>query len=104
MGNNKTVAAILSFFLGIFGIDRFYLGYTGLGFLKLVTLGGFVVWALVDFILILLGKVKPKGGEYAQKSEGSGDMAMASPAGETKPSMKPSTGTKAVVGNAKASV
>lgn len=57
------VAALLSYFLGFLGIDRFYLGYTGLGILKLVTLGACGVWALIDLILILTGNLKDKNGQ-----------------------------------------
>jgi len=60
---SKTVALVLSIFLGELGIDRFYLGYTGLGVLKLITAGGFGVWWLIDIILILLGKVTTKDGQ-----------------------------------------
>jgi TM2 domain-containing membrane protein YozV len=56
------VAWLLSYFLGIFGADRFYLGYTGLGVLKLVTLGGCGIWALVDWILIWADALRPNGG------------------------------------------
>ena len=66
MAKSKTTAIILSFLLGWLGVDRFYLGYTGLGFLKLITLGGLGIWSLIDFILIIMGKVKPKNGEYEQ--------------------------------------
>jgi hypothetical protein len=53
---------LLSFFLGAFGVDRFYLGYTGLGIAKLLTLGGCGIWALADFILIALKKVPDADG------------------------------------------
>lgn len=47
------IALILSLFFGAFGIDRFYVGHTGLGVAKLLTLGGLGFWALVDLFLIM---------------------------------------------------
>lgn len=56
------VTVLISFFLGGLGIDRFYLGYTGLGVAKLLTCGGLGIWALIDFILILMRKVTDAQG------------------------------------------
>jgi|GEM_PF-1273075 len=61
-GKSKMVALLLSFFLGYLGVDRFYLGYTGLGILKLLTVGGCGIWALIDFIMIALGKMTDADG------------------------------------------
>jgi TM2 domain-containing membrane protein YozV len=64
MYSDKTwvVALLLSFFLGILGIDRFYLGYPGRGVAKLLTIGGLGIWALVDFVLIAFRTVPDSHG------------------------------------------
>ena len=53
---SNVVALLLCFFLGCFGVHRFYVGKIGTGVLQLVTLGGLGIWALIDFIMIVLQK------------------------------------------------
>ena len=53
---------LLSFFVGWLGIDRFYLGYTGLGILKLISFGGFGIWYIIDLVLIVTGSMKDSQG------------------------------------------
>ena len=62
-GEKKWMTALLlSLFLGGAGIDRFYLGYTGMGVLKLCTLGGCGIIALIDLIKIATGSMKDADG------------------------------------------
>lgn len=53
---------LLAFFLGVFGVHRFYVGKVGTGLLMLVTFGGFGIWSLIDFIMIAVGSFKDKDG------------------------------------------
>jgi TM2 domain/GYF domain 2 len=62
------VALIISLFLGGMGIDRFYLGYTGLGILKLITCGGCGIWTLIDVIMIAIGNLGDANGLPLKRS------------------------------------
>lgn len=59
-----TTTLLLVIFLGGIGIHRFYLGYTLIGILQILTLGGLGIWALIDLIRIITKDLKPKYGEY----------------------------------------
>jgi TM2 domain-containing membrane protein YozV len=61
------VALLLSFFAGGLGVDRFYLGYTGLGVAKLLTLGGCGIWALIDLIRIAMNSLPDADGNTLTK-------------------------------------
>ena len=63
----KITALLLSIFLGSIGVDRFYLGYIGLGIVKLITCGGFGIWSLIDIILIAVDKLPTKDGQPLTK-------------------------------------
>jgi len=63
-GKSWLVALLLCIFLGALGIHRFYLGYTGLGVLYLLTGGLCGIGVLVDFIMLLVGSLKPKNDDY----------------------------------------
>ena len=58
----RTVAALLCFFLGVFGAHRFYVGKIGTGLLWLFTLGLLGMGMLFDFILVLTGEFKDAEG------------------------------------------
>lgn len=62
-------ATYFSLFLGFLGVDRFYMGYVGLGILKLITFGGFGIWWLIDLIWIALGNAKTQKGVHLVRTE-----------------------------------
>ena len=57
---------LYSVFLGLFAVDRFYLGYSAIAVGKLMTLGGLGVWWLVDILLLLNGQLRPADGSEWQ--------------------------------------
>ena len=54
---DPTVALLLSLFLGGLGVDRFYIGHIGRGIAKLLTLGGLLIWQIVDWFLIRIWQI-----------------------------------------------
>jgi len=60
--NKWLICLLLCWFLGVFGIHRFYTGHTGIGVVQLLTLGGCGIWALIDFIIIVTGNFKDAQG------------------------------------------
>lgn len=63
-GSDKRIlpAALLCFLFGFFGVHRFYVGKIGTGVLQFLTLGGLGIWALIDFIMIVVGGFTDKQG------------------------------------------
>ena len=55
-------AILLCFFLGALGLHRFYVGKIGTGILMILTLGGFGIWMIIDFVMIVIGKFTDKEG------------------------------------------
>lgn len=77
-GKSQLTALLLAIFLGSFGVSRFYLGYTGRGFLYIgLFLGSFITFGIsglvllvlniIDIVKIITGDLKPKAGDYAKK-------------------------------------
>ena len=62
---DPTICLIISLFAGSLGIDRFFIGDTGLGIAKLITCGGFGIWTIVDWFLIM-GAARDKNMQKLQ--------------------------------------
>ena len=64
-----TTTLLLASFLGTFGVHRFYTGRIGTGLLMLLTGGGFMIWAIVDLVIIAQGEYRDKNGTYIRMSQ-----------------------------------
>jgi TM2 domain-containing membrane protein YozV len=60
---SRLAVTLLAWFLGCFGVHRFYLGKIATGILMIITLGGFGIWSLIDFIIAITGNMKDKDGK-----------------------------------------
>ena len=61
----KTI--LFCFFLGAFGVHRFYTGYIGIGIFQLLTSGGFSIWAIIDFWSMIRGNYRDINGNLLIK-------------------------------------
>ena len=59
---SRLAVTLLAWFLGIFGVHRFYIGKVGTGLLMLFTLGALGIWAFIDFIVAIAGEMKDNNG------------------------------------------
>ncbi|MBK9448260.1 MAG: TM2 domain-containing protein [Bacteroidetes bacterium] len=56
------ICLLLCWFLGAFGVHRFYTGHIGIGIAQLLTLGGCGIWTIIDFIILVTGNFKDSDG------------------------------------------
>lgn len=62
---DPTTSLIVSLLGGNLGIDRFMIGDTGMGIGKLLTCGGFGIWSIIDWFMIM-GATREKNMEKLQ--------------------------------------
>ena len=53
---------LFAWFLGCFGVHRFWTGHYAIGIAQLLTLGGCGIWAYIDIILLCFNKFKDAQG------------------------------------------
>jgi TM2 domain-containing membrane protein YozV len=61
---SRLAALLLCFFLGVFGVHRFYVGKVGTGVAMIFTAGGLGIWVLIDFIMIIVGGFTDIDGKF----------------------------------------
>jgi len=59
---SQIIALVLVIVVGALGVHRFYLGYTLIGVIQLLTAGGCGIWWIIDLIRIITGDLGPADG------------------------------------------
>ncbi len=59
---NRVLAITLAVFFGYWGVHRFYTGRFWTGLLMFLTGGGFLVWWIIDVLILLTGRFKDGEG------------------------------------------
>ena len=67
---------LFAWFLGCFGVHRFYSGHFLTGTIQLFTLGCFGIWTYIDFILICFNKFKDSKGRLLRDYDKNTGIAM----------------------------
>ncbi|MBI4187898.1 MAG: TM2 domain-containing protein [Chloroflexi bacterium] len=63
---SRLATTLFAFFLGVVGVHRFYLRKIGTGIVMILTGGGLGIWALIDFIMAVAGRMKDKDGKIVK--------------------------------------
>ena len=63
---SRAAALLLCFFLGVFGVHRFYVGKIGTGILYFLTVGCFGIGWLIDMVTIACGVFRDSQGNYVK--------------------------------------
>ena len=77
---NRILAMLFCLFFGVFGVHRLYVGKFWSGLFQFFTAGGFGVWWIIDFVLLLMGRFKDSEGRVLGPPQNETQRSLPSPA------------------------
>lgn len=88
-----SITLILCVLIGVWGVHRFYVGKVGTGLLMLFTFGGFLIWWIIDLILIATESFKDHEGRkipYTTTTSASASASQSTTSNDTHNDLKDS--------------